>query len=215
MRKIICLFLALLLFVPFQETISAQELASLECPNMLIDSIIESANVTIDGEEYTYILSHSDSGNNEIEVLHNASNTSVLVEYDEENSVIYVNDKPSATVSKGGTLYRAGSSPKYEGPLGWTYSGSSSHYIEWEEGTTASVLAAMIALAIGASNPLAFCISATVKTLGTIARTAVGGTVYSDMYMYMSLTVYNYLYIWDFTDSTGEFHGPFETMYAV
>lgn len=208
MKRLFSLILTVALIVSF----SGFAFATNESQDIFAANTTES--VVIDGVTYTYSYHYSSEGNRTIQITNNNTQTVETMVYDLADRVIYLDGDVWGSVTPRMRLLDA-SSPKYEGPNGWSYFSTIDEYISWGTAATVAAVAAAFAAvlpSIGAAGVIA---AIGTGTLGAIAGMSAGGTVYADIYTFQTMLAHNYFYIWDFTASTGEFYGPYEYMMAL
>lgn len=194
----------------FQSTLAVAAQSNNKQMDVLKASITEMYNensvevVNIDGKNYTYNYSYDSNENKKIEIKNDDNTTDVLV-YNESDSTVYLNDKPLATIEKAPSM----EARKCNATAAWPHWSASSSKVSWSKGTTVSVAAAAISIAIGSLGASGVITAIGSGALSIIASNSIGGTVYQDLDKFDSLIINKIKNTWSFTASTGQKFGPY------
>lgn len=155
--------------------------------------------LVIDGVTYTFCHFY-ENGKRTITIANSENAQVEKVSYDPGTEVLSFYERAQESVGTN-VIYNE-----------WIYMGSSSHKVSWGESTNSAMVAAAIAVKLGAAMTVAGVTAAMgVAALGVLAASAKGGTIYlTTYYMNVPLQGIQYLYVWSFTADTGEEYGPYQ-----
>lgn len=167
--------------------------------------------ITIEGVEYSYSY-YYDSDNNPCIKMKNLDEDEVTeIKRDIEENTIYIDGYDSG-IMLGEGMDIVDYNISLTADTGWIKVGSYTNRITWKQGTTAAVLAGVIAavLSITSGNVLT---SIGASALSIIAAACAGGTVYQTIYTRNLNTQLYTKVIWSFKPSTGEKYGPYTNIF--
>lgn len=201
MKKVFSILLSLILALNLSIPAFA---ANLEHDNTDMYLYEQSETILIDEVSYTYYYVDSNHTIRAIEVVNNSTGQEDVVTFNCLTSELYLNGKMTNMVS---TDYGVSVANYTDG---WESLGTSTHRISWAQGTSAGVVAAMLAAFLGATGHVYSAIG--VAGLGALAQSTTGGTLKLELQWYnIPLVTPQYRYIWSFTANTGDVYGPYIT----
>src|SRR5699024_3607429 len=162
-----------------------------------------SETVEIEGVDYTYYYFYDDENNRNIKIVNQDTQSVDMVECNIDTGSIYLN----------GELCGTGSSSQIQEDVqtradSWIYMTTMTDQISWSNGAGVAVIAGIIAAAIGEVTGV-HVISIMGNALSTIAGSAIGGTIRNSIYKFNSTLIHQFRYNWSFTDSNGDYYGPY------
>lgn len=160
--------------------------------------------VEMDGISYTFTMYYED-GNQTIAISNDQNNSIDIVQHDRKSSCVTINGQQF--VSEIATTYNPGIMPLAD--PGWEVLSSGSKRISWAEGTTAAIVAAVIAAALPKTTTALVIAAIGLDALAVLAAASSGGTVYFEFQRLQMFAVDQQRWMWEFTASTGDHYGPF------
>ena len=205
--KRISMLVALLLFIAIPAT-SFAETSNLKISAEVSNNNLRTEMVSIDNTLYRYTICSSPSSSNSLITVLNTSTGKADIVIIKDDTV-YLNGRVIGAIKDDGivsedTVSKAARSS-------WVKIGKNHRRITWAEGTSAAVVAAIFAGAIG--TPVAGVISFGV--ISVIAAQATGGTIYYTIYRRKVGKLINYKWVWSFRASTGDRYGPYTSYSTV
>lgn len=163
--------------------------------------------VEIDGAIYTYSYNYENEKKT-ITITNDLNDNVDRIVYDDISSNIYLNDELIATKDVTDENKNQTQSSLQRS---WQTLGTPSNInISWRAGTTAAVLAGIIAGCIPGVGASVVIARIGIGTLGIIAGQAVGGSVYYSIEMYKTtFTAPMYRSVWGFRAPTGTYYGNY------
>lgn len=212
MKKTLSVLLALALMLttvlPFSASAATYD-SQAATSNLYLEGTVEV--VEIEGIEYQF--SYYYEGSTRVIEISNAINSTVeTVKCDELTGNIYLNGAYAGNAGsiRDGVMIAAVSTNGWESMSTW------SHRISWAEGTTASIVASLIAAYLpnlGVSKAVA---AIGGHALSNLASSSVGGVIYVDSQWYsVPPAMPQYRYVWSFTASSGDYYGLYVSHYSA
>lgn len=163
--------------------------------------------VEIEGTNYKYDF-YMEAGMRTVSITNMSTNAVDIVAYNPATSTMYLNGSVFAEKIENSITPRSlGTTAD-----GWEILSKDSHRITWAQGTTVAVVAGALAIYLATLGPAGVIAAMGTGTLGVLAASSSGGTLYVELDMYTAPFVTpQYRYVWSFTASTGDKYGPYYT----
>lgn len=165
--------------------------------------------INIEGEDYTYYYYLNENGNRSIDISF-PDNSVQTIEYDQELGKIFLDEECVGNVEEiSGSLMELQTVPEIMGlysstTTDWVKQKQETRRITWQQGTTAAVVAGLIATALGVMGASTVLAAMGAGTVAILAASCAGGTVYTQPYTRLVLGQMKVKLNWWFVASTGD-----------
>lgn len=156
----------------------------------------------IDGVNYTFYYFLDKDGNRTISVANDRDSTIDTVKLNKNK--IYLNNELIGSIDISLT-----SNSFIPQDSTWLYVGSSTDRVSWATGTAVATVAAIIAIPLASMGGAGVLAAMGTAAIGTLAASAIGGTIKVTTYRYNSIFMHQLRHDWSFTASTGDYYGVY------